>query len=719
MPLDANMASDAEIAAARERLAFARIDAAAKARLKRLQPTVRAALPKIADDFYRHAGAWPELAAKLGDAANVARLRRTQAQHWESLFSGELEAEFFARAETVGRVHARAGLEPRWYVGGYSLVLERLAAALVAKHGGKAELAEDLGALLRVGLLDLDLAVSTYIESGDASRIQNDMQQITDVLDRELQLAADAIAAQAARLADGADSLIRVAEQVRIMTTAVGQSVATTAETVSSVATAAQALEAASNDIAALVERSAKVAGEASEQATATSGTVEALNATAVRINDVVRLVRNIAGQTRLLALNATIEAARAGEAGRGFAVVANEVKTLARATENAISGVAAQADAVGKAATEAGGAVSAIGAQIRAVSQISRDVAEATSQQRVATGGIATSVETAAQQGHEVAGQAHGLTEQAQASERNARVFKDLAVNVSDGIADLRSRLTAMLRNNAANDRRPFPRQPMSLKSTISGAFSGDGSTIDMSDGGALIAVKAPDSLTGQEVGLELERIGRLRARVIAVSKLGAHVQFLGVTGETRARVIAVMEESKAQDSIFITRCTEVARSVSAALEGALRDGRITETALFDTLYEPIPETDPEQVLSKSTELCEALLPQIVEPVKQSDPRVTFCLVCDRNGYIPVHNRDYSHPQRPGEREWNIAHSRNRRLFTDRAALLAARNQAPHLVQSYLRDMGGGVTVPLKEFDAPVTIRGRHWGAVRLAVKP
>ena len=52
----------------------------------------------------------------------------------------------------------------------------------------------------------------------------------------------------------------------------------------------------------------------------------------------------------------------------------------------------------------------------------------------------------------------------------------------------------------------------------------------------------------------------------------------------------------------------------------------------------------------------------------------MTLCAAIDRNGYLPVHNRIYSHPQKPGDVAFNTANSRNRRIFNDAAGLAAHR---------------------------------------------
>lgn len=81
--------------------------------------------------------------------------------------------------------------------------------------------------------------------------------------------------------------------------------------------------------------------GEVQKDALAVKTDMSQLHVNVQSIQEIMRVISDIADQTNLLALNAAIEAARAGDAGRGFAVVADEVRKLAEKTMNSTTDVA------------------------------------------------------------------------------------------------------------------------------------------------------------------------------------------------------------------------------------------------------------------------------------------------------------------------------------------------------------------------------------------
>ncbi|WP_119680067.1 methyl-accepting chemotaxis protein [Indioceanicola profundi] len=170
--------------------------------------------------------------------------------------------------------------------------------------------------------------------------------------------------------------------------------------------------------------------------------------------------------------------------------------------------------------------------------------------------------------------------------------------------------------------------------------------------------------------------------------------------------------------DTPYIRAVQDAAAKATAAFEQAVADGRLTVADLFDENYQPVSGTCPVQHLTRFTELTDRVLPDIQEPVLTLSDRVVFCAALDRNGYLPTHNRKFSQPQRPGDTAWNTANCRNRRIFNDRVGLAAGRNTRPFLLQAYRRDMGGGQYTLMKDVSAPITIRGRHWGAVRIGYR-
>jgi methyl-accepting chemotaxis protein len=169
--------------------------------------------------------------------------------------------------------------------------------------------------------------------------------------------------------------------------------------------------------------------------------------------------------------------------------------------------------------------------------------------------------------------------------------------------------------------------------------------------------------------------------------------------------------------DTPYIEAAQDAAARLSQLLEQAVAGGQISLADLFDEQYQPIAGTEPQQYMTRFVALTDRLFPAVQEQKLAFSPQIVFCAACDRNGYIPTHNRKYCQPQR-GNLVWDTAHSRYRRKYTDRTGLASARNTRPFLLQTYRRDMGGGQFVLLKEASAPITVAGRHWGGVRFAYK-
>jgi len=235
----------------------------------------------------------------------------------------------------------------------------------------------------------------------------------------------------------------------------------------------------------------------------------------------------------------------------------------------------------------------------------------------------------------------------------------------------------------------------------------------------GLLIGGPDTDRLPlNESLAATLQDIGPCRIRISERSKAGQQARFEGPNAALNEKLEDKLWSIHDENTEFVTRAMEAGTALTKIFEDAVTSGAIAIDDMFDEDYVEIPGTNPVQHRTRILSWADRALPPFQEAFLAKDPRMVFCAMIDRNGYLPVHNRIYSQPQRPGDVTWNTANSRNRRIFNDAAGLAAGRNQRSYLIQSYARDMGNGQTIMMREIDVPIRVQGRHWGGFRTAYR-
>lgn len=441
-----------------DRLAFLEIDHETRSSLKEFLPIIDEALPGILKEFYNYLRKRPELATMFGTGVQqqekmMAHAAEAQAKHWRTLFSGQFDENYAASVRKIGLTHSRIGLEPRWYIGGYTFIMNR-AYGLVSRAyssrlnpaGAQAKTEKMMRAVNQAVMLDMDLAISIYIEE-NKNTYDKKLKKLAGEFEVSIKAVVDGLTTSAEGMKSSAHRLVQVADETRQQTAVVGDAAGEASDNVQVVANATEELTGSSREISNEMEKSSRIAQQAVEETSRTNVTVDSLSQAAQKIGDVVQLIQQIAGQTNLLALNATIEAARAGDAGKGFAVVASEVKQLANQTARATEEIAVQISDIQSATSGTVTAIKSIDGTIDEINQISITIAGAVQEQTNATGKISRNIQQAAHGTAEISEHISMLAQSAGHTGENAGKVLDASTQLADQADRLRDEVDRFLK--------------------------------------------------------------------------------------------------------------------------------------------------------------------------------------------------------------------------------------------------------------------------------
>ena len=177
--------------------------------------------------------------------------------------------------------------------------------------------------------------------------------------------------------------------------------------------------------------------------------------------------------------------------------------------------------------------------------------------------------------------------------------------------------------------------------------------------------------------------------------------------------RAGAPSEALTPQEREVLAAAEQLAAETSLLIEQWITSEAITEERMFARLYFPIARTDPQKYATPYDSLADRDVVGPEDKALARSPLLLYAILTDSNGYVPAHNTRFAKPL-TGNPEHDYINNRTKRMLGDTASLIAARSEAHYLLQRTRIETGDVIY----DLSVPVTVRGKHWGCVRIGFR-
>ena len=170
-------------------------------------------------------------------------------------------------------------------------------------------------------------------------------------------------------------------------------------------------------------------------------------------------------------------------------------------------------------------------------------------------------------------------------------------------------------------------------------------------------------------------------------------------------------------KDNEFVDIAKTSACQIREIIGGALKEGGLTQTSLFDRDYREIKGSDPVRYDNSFNDFADRHVRPVLDDIKASNSHVISAICSNEDGYLPTHISERSR-QPTGDPAHDSEFCRNRRIVMDNVTAKAIRQQDREYIAAAYRFMAadGNDFQVVKNIFIPLHFEGRYWGNFELA---